>query len=77
MGFEPMCREPDKLISSQSRYDHFDTSPSHKMLLFRRMISKTTSISIHKNSPIRKYQDMKTLKAYIEVITMAIELKLC
>jgi hypothetical protein len=47
------------------------------MLLFRRMISKTTSISIHKNSPIRKYQDMKTLKAYIEVITMAIELKLC
>lgn len=28
-GFEPSCRLPDNLISSQARYDHFDTSPSH------------------------------------------------
>ena len=27
VGFEPTCRLPDKLISSQPRYDHFDTSP--------------------------------------------------
>ena len=27
MGFEPMCRLPDNLISSQARYGHFDTSP--------------------------------------------------
>ena len=26
-GFEPSCRLPGKLISSQPRYDHFDTSP--------------------------------------------------
>ena len=29
MGFEPMCRLPDNLISSQARYGHFDTSPEH------------------------------------------------
>ena len=27
MGFEPMCDLTRKLISSQPRYDHFDTSP--------------------------------------------------
>ena len=27
VGFEPTCRLPDNLISSQARYDHFDTSP--------------------------------------------------
>ena len=27
VGFEPTCRLPDKLISSQPRYDHIDTSP--------------------------------------------------
>ncbi len=27
VGFEPTCPERDKLISSQPRYDHFDTSP--------------------------------------------------
>ena len=26
VGFEPTCRFTDKLISSQPRYDHFDTS---------------------------------------------------
>lgn len=26
-GFEPSCRLPDNLISSQARYGHFDTSP--------------------------------------------------
>jgi hypothetical protein len=26
-GFEPSYRLPDKLISSQSRYGHFGTSP--------------------------------------------------
>ena len=25
-GFEPSCRLPDNLISSQARYGHFDTS---------------------------------------------------
>ena len=27
VGFEPTCRLPDNLISSQARYDRFDTSP--------------------------------------------------
>ncbi len=27
VGFEPTCRLPDNLISSQARYGHFDTSP--------------------------------------------------
>ena len=27
VGFEPTCRFTDKLISSQPRYDHFDTTP--------------------------------------------------
>ena len=26
-GFEPLCGVARKLISSQPRYDHFDTSP--------------------------------------------------
>ena len=26
-GFEPACRLPDNLISSQARYGHFDTFP--------------------------------------------------
>ena len=26
-GFEPLCGVTRKLISSQPRYDHFDTSP--------------------------------------------------
>ena len=30
VGFEPTCRLPDNLISSQARYDHFDTSPNIK-----------------------------------------------
>ena len=29
VGFEPTCRANGKLISSQPRYDHFDTSPQH------------------------------------------------
>ena len=28
VGFEPTCPIKDKTISSRSRYDHFDTSPS-------------------------------------------------
>ena len=28
VGFEPTCLSLDKTISSRSRYDHFDTSPS-------------------------------------------------
>ena len=28
VGFEPTCPVKDKTISSRSRYDHFDTSPS-------------------------------------------------
>ena len=31
VGFEPTCRLPDNLISSQARYDHFDTSPNIKL----------------------------------------------
>ena len=31
VGFEPTCRLPDNLISSQARYDHFDTSPDMKL----------------------------------------------
>jgi hypothetical protein len=31
VGFEPTYRLPDKLISSQSRYGHFGTSPCHKI----------------------------------------------
>ena len=30
VGFEPTCRLPDKLISSQPRYDHFDTAPGRR-----------------------------------------------
>lgn len=31
VGFEPTCRLPDNLISSQARYDHFDTFPDMKL----------------------------------------------
>ena len=31
VGFEPTCRLPDNLISSQARYDHFDTAPCKSM----------------------------------------------
>ena len=30
VGFEPTCRKTDNLISSQARYDHFDTSPDNR-----------------------------------------------
>ena len=30
VGFEPTCRLPDKLISSQPRYDLFDTAPRQR-----------------------------------------------
>ena len=32
VGFEPTCRLPDNLISSQARYGHFDTSPYFDIL---------------------------------------------
>ena len=49
MGFEPTCRLPDNLISSQSRYDHFDTSPylsQHQYLRKRGELMGRTSKNI-------------------------------
>lgn len=34
VGFEPTCRLRDNLISSQGRYNHFDTSPHIKLYTF-------------------------------------------
>ena len=33
-GFEPSCRLLGKLISSQPRYDRFDTSPHIRLIYF-------------------------------------------
>ena len=33
VGFEPTCRFTGKTISSRSRYDHFDTSPSSSPII--------------------------------------------
>ena len=43
MGFEPMCRLPDNLISSQARYGHFDTFPYY---LIRREPKEASSLSV-------------------------------
>ena len=32
VGFEPTCRLPDNLISSQARYGHFDMSPGIELI---------------------------------------------
>ena len=45
MGFEPMCRLPDNLISSQARYGHFDTSP---VPIYYTMVLMEFQILFHK-----------------------------
>ncbi len=40
VGFEPTCGFHRKLISSQPRYDHFDTSPSMLFIDYSRLTEK-------------------------------------
>lgn len=44
-GFEPSCRLPDNLISSQARYGHFDTSP---VPIYYTMVLMEFQILFHK-----------------------------
>ena len=50
MGFEPMCPKPDNCISSAARYDHFDTSPKHSIILYT--INEKLQIKIYRKKII-------------------------
>ena len=47
VGFEPTSLLRDYLISSQGRYDHFDTCPySIALLLYRKRVKKSREIKL-------------------------------
>ena len=45
VGFEPTCLSLDKTISSRSRYDHFDTSPSFAYSLYQNPRERSRHLS--------------------------------
>ena len=49
VGFEPTCLSLDKTISSRSRYDHFDTSPSINSPQMRELSVISTPLVLRKS----------------------------